>query len=371
MLKKTMGLGLLFGSALAFSCGGSDDGGGAAGGGTGPAIEEIPGLLAGVYCDVLGTCAAPIFDLYIGGGDCKAKVLPALQDGEFAGYKDAVAKGSLKYDASKVQACVDALKALNCSLPTTRSPAVCKEALQGTVAVGSPCNLNAECTGESYCKGDTCPGTCAPLEAEGVACKADDSCRNGLKCASKKCFKPLGAGGVCKNGDECDITMFCMGSDESKAQTGTCTLLTEVFKAKEGETCDLGKGPLCESGLSCIVDSFTAPSTLVTKCVKEYAAGSACKAGAPDGCPTGQYCGGTDFTTGKFDGTCTAAPGDGQPCAAVFGNNCATGAVCDETGGTPTCRTQQRIGGACASNQACFSENCKSGTCAAGSPCVP
>jgi hypothetical protein len=369
-MKRMLGIGFGLGASMLVSCGGDTDSGGAAGSGgtSGPKIDEIPGLEAQAYCDVMKTCMGGLLDIFLGGQDCKTKLLPGVEDKDFAGIKAAVDKGTVKYDGSKVDACIKAMKDLGCSLTTTRNTPPCNEVLVGTVDTGGACTVNAECKGDAYCKGDTCPGACTPREASGVPCRFDDACRTGMKCIYSVCGTPGGAGAECiEDGDDCDITMICVGADNEKNVKGKCTKITDVFKAKVGEACDLTKGQFCEAGLSCMLDSTT---TFTFKCVDLLASGAACKVGAPDPCPLGEYCKGVDLNAKPpvFEGTCSKSPGDGEPCAQVFGATCATNAVCDEN---TICRVPQRIGGTCASDKACYSESCVGGICKAGDACTP
>jgi hypothetical protein len=365
-MKRSLGFGLVVAVAMTCSCGGSSDSDGTPS--SGPTIDEVPALLAQVYCDLMQTCMGPAFTVFMADQDCKTKVLPGIEDGTFAGMKAAIEKGTVKYDASKAQACIDAMKAEGCAISTKRSPDICKQAIAGTVATGGDCTVSAECTGDDWCKGDTCPGKCAPREAAGVACRDDDACRDGMKCAIDQCAVPLAANATCTDSDQCDITTVCFGANASTSTSGTCRPASDVFKAKSGEACDLAKGQLCEAGLSCVIDQVSANPTY--KCTPVSAAGAACRFGAPEPCPTGQYCAGIDLASSppKLDGTCTASPGDGQACAGALGSACETGAVCDDT---KVCRKPQHIGGACVNNTACYSGICQSGTCIAGTSCTP
>jgi hypothetical protein len=371
MVNRFLGLGVVVG-AVALSCGGSSDTSGAAGSkASGPAIDDVPALLAGTYCDAAQTCYGQLWQIYMQGRDCKTMITAQFTESSFVTLKDAIAKGSAAYHADKVQACLDAIKAEGCALFSSRMPTACKEAIEGKAAAGAACTDNGECAGDTYCKGDTCPGLCTTTESEGADCKSDDACRSGLKCATsttKKCVKPGGSGAACLDAAECDVTMICLGADKSKAQNGTCKLISDTFKAAVGDVCNVSTGPLCQAGLSCALDQYTPPSTITFKCVAQSSAGGACKLGAPDPCPAGQYCSGTDTSKAKFDGTCAPSPGDGAACAETFGNQCSVGLTCDSTS---TCRAQQHIGAVCANKDACYSAYCSNGVCAAGSSCNP
>jgi hypothetical protein len=361
-----MGLSVGLLAAALVCCGGSEEGNPSGSGGStgGPKLSEVPAMWTAAYCDIMSTCLGAAFDIFMAGQDCTSRLLPGVQDGSFAGMEAAVQKGTIVYDGTKVQACIAALKAQGCGVAVKRDIPECVQALSGTVALGGECTLHAECTGDAYCKGDSCPGKCAPREASGVACRADEACRDGMKCAGGKCLAPAGVDGACMD-NECDITMICLGADEAKQEQGSCKLISEVFKAKDGETCDLIETMLlCEPGLACSLDTL---QPVAFKCQPLAASGATCKLGAPNTCPAGEYCAGIDLKAvpPKTEGTCTKLPGDGQPCQ---GKACAPEAVCDASS---VCRIPQRIGASCPSDKACYSENCVSGVCEAGNACTP
>lgn len=369
MNRSMLGMGLVVGTALMMSCGGSSDDPGTPAA-SGPTLDQLPSMLVTVECSLLSQCAGPWLDLVLAGQDCKSWLLPQAEDKDFAGLKEDIDQGKVVYHPDKVQACLDALKAQGCAAFSNRLPAVCEDAFTGTVAAGGACTRNGQCQGDAYCKADTaCPGACATREAEGATCSGDDSCQDGLKCMGSpgKCRKPGGSGASCGAGNpDCDITTICLGADAASKTAGVCKPMTEAFSGKEGDTCKIGdaNGPLCQVGVSCVVDTTT---PLAFKCAAPSAAGAACKFGLPDACPVGQFCSGLDITKADIDGTCTDVPGEGQPCAVTVGSpSCAKGMVCDDGN---VCRTPQRIGGACANNKACYSEYCKGGTCVAGDAC--
>jgi hypothetical protein len=63
------------------------------------------------------------------------------------------------------------------------------------------------------------------------------------------------------------------------------------------------------------------------QCSVRYAAGEACKPGAPDPCAAGHYCR-TGTGLAQLSGTCTPIPAAGEPCGTGFGAQCRTGMLC-------------------------------------------
>lgn len=372
-MRTSLALGLLVGSASLLSCGGSsEDGGGGAGGGgpSGPAIDELPPLVAEVFCTAMKQCVGDsAYAVFFEGVDCKARMTAQLEDGGFVGMKAAITKGTVAYHPDQAQDCLDAYKAQNCAVFSSRSPGVCELTLEGKVVAGGECTLNVECAGDLYCKVDAaCPGKCSPREAAGGACSSNDACESGLVCneMTSKCEKPGGTGDACGlTHPGCAMTHICLGTDENTSKPGTCRPMSETFVGKLDETCSLTQGPLCASGLSCIVSSIV---PLGFSCAADVAADAPCKLGAPDQCPSGQYCADTDPTKGDIDGTCKNAPGEGEACAGAFGGSaCATGLACGAK--SLKCHALQRIGGVCTDADACYSGKCAGGTCAPGDDC--
>lgn len=346
------------------ACGSSSsDGGGA----KNVPLSDVPPLYADALCSALEACLGGVMDSFLGGADCREVTTARIQD-DFASLSQAVADGRAKYDGTKIQACASAIEALGCAID--QAPEACVSALDGTVAVGDDCTRDYECKGsDTYCKvGSSCPGTCAQRESAGAGCSDDDHCAVGLKCTLGKCAAPATAGQACGGsaGTECAMGLLCSGGDDG--EVGTCLDVDTAFSAKEGEDC-FTNAKFCELELRCTVEGYDpVAQAVIAKCRKPVAAGAACNPGFPDPCPTGQYCSRPSATS--FDGTCSASPTAGQPCASDLSNEpaiCAPGLACD--GGT--CRALQNLGGPCQNPAACYSEKCDGGKCVPGNGCEP
>ena len=369
----SVGAGLL---VLAAACGGSDDdasgtNGGAGSGGstTGPALAEIPAKLGGAYCALVDQCFGPLKATFLGAEDCATRFTRQFEDGDFPAIKAAIEGGKLTYDASKVQACVDAIAKGGCAQLDNRTPSVCDAVFGGKGAIGDACQTNAECASGTFCEpAAACPGKCAARKASGGACLADDACVDGLKCdaTTKTCLAPGKAGEACGAGKpDCGPQLFCVGADESKKQSGTCKTYDEVFSVAEGASCGFTAGPLCKTG-ACAFDKLVSGQATF-KCVPTAASGAACTVALPEQCPVGEYCP-VDIQANKLTGTCTKLPKAGEACGKVlFGRQCADYTVCENG----TCKETARIGGACALATTCYSGVCTSGACAAGPSCEP
>ena len=349
---------LLLAAAVAVGCG-DDDSAGA------PAIEDIPDMLAGVFCDTLSACR-PFFDMQFGDG-CVERTSADLENGDFVYVAQAIEAGTIVYNAGRVNACLGAISAVGCDLfGGSRIPEVCLEAFDGQVAVGGDCSIDAECTGTAFCVANTCPGTCTEPRGEAGACLEDDHCNDGLLCDGQSCAVPRQQGDSC--GDtlaSCGGGLLCTGGDDDSGTPGTCEPFEEVFALAEGESCDFIAGEFCATGLACVIEADLDLGVLIQSCEPPVASGAACRLALPNHCPDGEYCDGLDTDNGVFEGTCKALPGDGIACAAGSITGCAEGRSCVNG----TCRTVRENGGACSDDEECYSENCDSGVCAAPVVC--
>lgn len=354
-------------SALALTlvgCGGDSHGGG---GGGATDLEDVPAAYAGVICDGFETCGGEIIDLFLGSGfDCRAEFTSGAEDTALEQWRTAIAAGTVTYDGAAMTDCIEAVRALGCDLFANRLPAVCEDALEGTVPLGSACNIDAECAGPAYCTSieeAMCPGTCAARVGSGMPCSRSEGCESGLTCESGSCQAPVAEGGACE-GDTmraCEFGLACIGSDG--ATPGTCRDPATLFTAADGATCNPMGGPLCTGDLSCTVETLGAGG-VTFQCSPPVTSGAACRPGIPDPCPDDEYCADIDPMMGDIDGTCTALPTAGTACAAVlFGARCATGLRCDDSGAMDLCVTVSRLGGSCASNTGCHSGLCEAGVC--------
>ncbi len=267
-----------------------------------------------------------------------------------------------------MQACLDAVAKISCTQDADVPE--CTAVLDGTVAVGDACDLDAECNGsDTYCKISAgCPGTCSPRELVGGACERDDQCASGLKCDSgtSQCFQPAALGGACGGtvAPDCGAGGFCIGADDDAKTAGTCMPIEQAFSVPQGGDCFFNGASACSSGLFCVVEGVdTVAQKLIATCQSGFASGAACHPSIPDACPQGEYC---VVPAQSFDGTCTAKPAAGEACGTLFdGSVCAMGTRCDNN----VCTPRQNLGGNCSGNGVCYSDSCVGGQCVAKGAC--
>jgi hypothetical protein len=366
-LKLLVGVAAL---SLLVNCGSDDDdddgSGGSSGNGSAVSIDEVPALYAAAACQAYERCAGAVLDLLTPGEDCADKIAAELEE-ELPRFEEAVDRGTLVYDGTKLRACTDELQAKSCDELLERESETCEAALEGMVAVGEDCTLSAECEGSAYCKfGDACPGTCAELELAGQACEEDSQCASGLVCSGEtsRCVVPAAIGEACLDGEpDCALGGFCSGATDDAPRT--CVSYDEAFAGAEGDDCALLELELCESGLVCGVESASLAGA-VTKCMPKVASGDDCVIAFPDQCPVDEYCA---VPEAAFEGVCEPRPEAGEPCAANGINDetdiCAPNTRCD--GGT--CRDFAALGEGCETDEVCVSGHCLDGACVSASSC--
>ncbi len=377
MSLRPMGLACVV--TLMVACGGSSanndapggtSSGGAASSGTSSGgaassvgVEELPAEYAQALCEVFKGCIGDFWEFFRPGEDC-VKQFTVTAEEALATLPDAIAAGRVKYDGSKVSRCLEDVVARGCDGLSQREPPSCQEAIEGTVDEGEACELDAECSGDRYCKvGSACPGACAPYEQAGGKCVSNDHCATGLKCSrSGACVAPSKQDEACNQGEpDCADGLICLREDAAAKTPGTCLVIAKVLSGKAGDACSLD-GSLCAAGLSCEVKAV---APIAGECVARVAAGAACRAAFPDVCPDDQYC---QLPANPLDaGTCKDKPVAGQACAKGVGaeaNICAPYARCD----AGVCREPARAGESCSADATCYSDHCD-GECVIGNGC--
>ncbi len=331
-------------------------------------IEDLGASYAGVTCQLIHDCYGDaVFTLLTGTtsiAECQTRAEQAYTNGALPRYEAAIAMGTMSYDGTQAQACIDALRAEGCDAASQRAPAACDALFVGTVAAGGACAINEECSGDSYCNTSAgCPGTCQARGGSGTTCVGDDACQSGLRCGHGTCQAPAGDGAACQgpNGVDCVGGFICIGSSTTAA--GTCRAPTTVFAGTSGATCNVQMSQFCQAGLSCVVEG----ATMQTCQMDGVADGQPCHISLPDQCGSGSYCSDTNIGTGDLAGTCAPLPTSGACATVTFGARCADGFTCDAT--STQCVEIQDNGGSCTSDGGCASGNCSGGICAAATYC--
>ena len=268
---------------------------------------------------------------------------PDPTDAQFAA---AVAAGTIKFDATTLQACLDALLAQPCDanlltshdVPAACSSADAKAKNGGTVVDGGNCFFNDECV-SGRCSNDgmgcsdaCCPGTCdttSTIVADGAGCDGTNTvCPTGDTCVNGSCRAYGAAGADCASGNDCQSGYSCPNN--------LCALLPTV-----GQTCVPDTGCF-GAGVQCFTDTAGASTCKATVSRGESCADALCK-----GFST------CDATTMK----CIAEPIAGEPCVSGI---CGPGTYCDESNGTSICTALLADGAACSNGE---SFTCVSGFC--------
>ncbi|MBI1946093.1 MAG: hypothetical protein HYS27_10375 [Deltaproteobacteria bacterium] len=241
------------------------------------------------------------------------KLLSAAND-------DAAAAGRLRFDGDKGKECVAALEAArdSCDIvalgeATTTAdgdPGPCAEVSEGLVEDGEACASSGECASEgAYCD----------IDYEDPDLNEELGTRDG------ECVGPGDVGDDCES-RPCQDGLECIfdGTDSSY----TCTALPGV-----GEPCPSFQ---CQEGLGCAYDTVAGEN----RCQQPAGLGEDC---AGTGlCEVPLVC---TYDQTTFEQTCEAPPDVGEPCPMY---QCALGAFCNDTAGTPgTCEAQVAAGGEC------------------------
>ncbi|HEX7480000.1 MAG TPA: hypothetical protein VF331_19540 [Polyangiales bacterium] len=341
----------------------------------GPAIADLSTVLAPAVCGQVTQCFGGSFLAQSAGGPgCTAQLTAQLEDKTLAQLTAAANAGTIHYHAEKVGGCIANVKMAGCAITVQRLKDVpgCDGVFEGTIAVGSHCDVNDACIGQAYCKqaNNACPGVCTALGAAGDSCNSSDECRNLLACSTAgTCAKPATVGQPCGLTGQvsCALGLLCSGADTAQNLAGKCTPVSAAFTAKTGESCDLQKQKYCVDGVACI--AMLANATATFSCAAKVAAGASCHFAVPSQCPDTQYCN-ADLTKPMTDGsgTCLDLPKAGEACLPTAGveGDCAPGLAC---AADQKCRALGRIGDACTGDSDCASERCDAGKCSKPAQC--
>jgi len=250
---------------------------------------------------------------------CCAKVSRPTDGASCRVFVTALAPPS--FDSSAADACLTELRA------AATSPTFCDSA--GS-ASGPSCNKVFGSAAGTAKPGEVCTKDeeCAPSAAGKVICAS--LFNNGTEI--RKCQVQVAG----KAGDSpCSGTVD--GNVTSFSGSGTVTDVAPMTYL-----CNVADGVYCDS--------------TSMKCAAIGMVGDACSAfGGSYSCAKTAYC---DSATSK----CTARKAAGDACTS-FSDQCSAGNYCDDT--TSKCVAALAVGAACASSQACASDSCVNGKCAA------
>ena len=243
---------------------------------------------------------------------------------------DAIKLGRVKYDAAKAGACFSATSSGACTHSDQDEAALeslCRPVLQGTVAAGAPCYVDAECTsGECdvpSCVNTCCEGSCAPIRAPaGSPCLYDNGyCDSRSFCdttLSQPVCKPLlAAGAGCSGNSQCRTGLGC----SLTAPVPTC--VARSYPA-DGQACT--DGDTCDN-----VNSYCSSTSKL--CTPRVPAGGACTLDLPvTNCAVYAEC---------VDGVCVRGTMPGEMCNIPMGIPCLGGTcidgVCTASPPAPSC----------------------------------
>lgn len=331
------------------------------------AVEDLREALASAVCDVSAQCSqdpfvAILVEMAQSTGDCTSALIE-IGFGEFDGLEEAVANGTVTFDADAANTCLEAFRD-QCFAEIPHE--ACERTFIGNLTEGQVCNLAEECQPGLFCDtiaDDICDQTCKPAAATGEPCDSDAQC-----------------------GGEPGVEKIC-GDDN------TCVELVFTTDAALGEPCGDFDGftrkVTCADGLFCRHENFADDGV----CDEPIAQGQSCQ--NFDDCEKGAVCAagtcralsiqedGQSCTAQELEpgapleicnslkglacaaGTCETAQGggEGQQCRGdndLFLQPCDEGLFCDFEQGT--CQSPRDNGETCFGDDECVSDNCGVGS---------
>src|SRR5689334_8625264 len=100
------------------------------------ALADVPAKYAAALCSAYQRCLGQeIYALFANGSDCAAQTEQKIRNGEFSLFQGLIDAGQLRYDGTKVEACLAAIDAQTCNTLNVRPLPECEAALDGTVEV--------------------------------------------------------------------------------------------------------------------------------------------------------------------------------------------------------------------------------------------
>ncbi|MDI7268453.1 MAG: hypothetical protein QME96_10700 [Myxococcota bacterium] len=303
-------------------------------------------------CPYFGVMIPPVY-----AGSSVAECVSALNtDLAMAGIedpmwdlRDAVARGTVRYDGNAARTCFDRAAGMSCEQIDREPPAECELVFVGTVAPGGQCTEEEECLNGWCDTGSACPGRCVAYRrvgesctGSGERCEPNTDCDDSGRCATEPPRQYAGEGQTCGGGigHWCGYGLYC-------GEAGTCVRLPPIMS--EGQTCGDWIG-YCNPALACHEGTCRRlPATVGAECAEET---------LPCALARNLVC---DPSTSR----CIAIPGAGEPCLA--GSYCGPGTFC---GGDRTCRATLADGASCTDDDQCSSGNCTAaGACGPRDPC--
>jgi hypothetical protein len=247
--------------------------------------DELPGAVASLECDSLGSCCS-VASFAFDSTNCHAAETAQLK----AELTDMLTP-AVRYDAQAAGDCLAELKGRTTCGSTSPADdiAACDRIFTGTLAAGQACTMSAECASPAYCNrdGTTEQGVCTALAVSAaVRGKLGDNCSM-----------------TCDDATSCDTVV---SADQSAAQVACyrsdslyCDLTCQKLKAI-GETCEASD--ICQKGLFCDFDSRI--------CTAPHPNGAVCSGGYQ--CQSHKCS--VDPVTGA-DGTCSSTSVTAEQCA--------------------------------------------------------
>lgn len=372
-MRRVFGVALL--SSFFFACSGSSSSSGDP-----VPLDQIPAELAKSFCAAEQACNPFFYKVGFTNTDCESVLTKEFAQASYNDILAAVNAGTVKYDGNLARTCVNAIASGSCAVLDNNTPDSCDQALSGSAKTGADCDIDAECAGIARCdtSGGTCPGKCAPLASEGVACTEDGQCARGAVCSpiTQKCVAPAAEGEACGGGvaGDCAQGLLCIGDDKDNKKAGKCQTSAATLVGMSGDACDLQAGPWCADGLSCVVQSFTL-GKLTSQCEAVAASGGTCGIAIPSQCPKGEYCPLSllDLAAAKYTANCQTLPSEGAACAPEIAfERCGQDLVCDSTTSplAPVCVSRHDLGETCTDDSLCYSQHCSGGACVPASACA-
>jgi hypothetical protein len=286
MIRRVLGL-MGLGTAFLVACSSSTSGGGVA-----STPEDACDQYVSTFCNKISECFPAAIRLsYKDAAECisrqKTQCVKSLN------------APSTAATPAYVSGCASAISAASCD-DVFKQPDACKTPA-GTLADGTPCGDDAQCTGRTCNKtGDTNCGACGQRVAAGGDC-TKGKCDDGLSCAENgKCVAPGAAGATCGENQPCLTPLVCANGTCAKggeagaacSEAAPCNAFKalacdsasktckEVKLANPGETCGVVNGAfvLCAAGGDCKTAGATSPTGT---CQAALADGAACTTDGP------------------------------------------------------------------------------------------